>query len=168
MFKPVHVVIAARVGLVVGSLTVAVLALGPFQGIEHLIGLGDKPAHAVAFGGLLAIAFLAFPRMRRNDLTLAVLVLGGAVEVAQLMADGRSPSLMDWLADAVGVGVVYSVSMIEAVRKLAREQGDMTFAQIEAGDRRRGRRRYSVAFEPVTAETVAPSFAERAASRFPK
>ncbi|NQE63019.1 VanZ family protein [Caulobacter sp. RHG1] len=167
MFKPVHVVTAARIALLVGSLTVATLALGPFQGIEHVIGLGDKPAHAVAFGGLLAISFLAFPRLRRNDLTLAILVLGAAVEIAQLMSAGRTPSLMDWLADAVGVGIVYGVSVIETVRKMAREQGDMTFAQIEATDRRRGRRRPAVAFEPATVQAVAPRFAERAARRFP-
>lgn len=170
MSKPAHIVTAARIALAAGFLLVAVLALGPFQGIEHVIGLGDKAAHAVAFGGLLAIAFLAFPRMRRNDLALAVLVLGAAVEIAQLMAAGRSPSLMDWLADAAGVCIVHGLSMIEMVRKVAREQGDMTFAQVEAGDRRRGRRRYTVAFEPATMMengTAAPSFAKRAARRFP-
>lgn len=168
MFKPIHIVTASRIALVLGSLTVTALALGPFQGIEQFIGLGDKTAHAVAFGLLLAVAFLAFPRLRRNDLTLAVLVMGAAVEIAQLMAEGRTPSLMDWLADAAGVGVVYGTSMIETVRKLAREQGQMTFAEIEATDRRRSRRRQAVAFEPALVKAVAPSFAQRAASRFPK
>ena len=165
MFKPVHFVTAARAVLLVGCLTVAVLTLGPFQGLEQVFGLNDKAAHAIAFGGLLAISFLAFPRMRRNDLAIAALVLGAAVEVAQLF-DHRSASVLDWLADAAGILAVHGASMIETVRKMAREQGDLTFAQIAATDRRRGRRRRATAFEPATAQ-AAVSFAERAARRFP-
>lgn len=172
MFKPVHFVAAARIALLAGALTVAVLTLGPFQGAESAFGLTDKEAHAIAFGGLLAVAFLAFPRMRRNDLALAALVLGGAVEVAQIIAhrDGNVP---DWLADAAGILVVYGAGMIETVRKMAREQGELSFAQIFAMDRRRARRRQAVAFRPApapsaTLETgVVLSFAERAARRFP-
>ena len=140
--------------------------------VERLFGLSDKTAHAIAFGGLLAVSFLAFPRMRRNDLALAALVLGAATEVAQIIAhrDGNFP---DWLADAFGIVVVHGASMIESVRKMARDQGDLTFAQIAAMDRRRIRRRPVVAFEPGADERsqaqagVALSFAKRAARRFP-
>lgn len=167
MLKPVHFVAAARLALLVGSLTVAVLTLGPFQGAERMFGLNDKAAHAIAFGGLLAISFLAFPRMRRNDLAIAALVLGAAVEVAQLL-DHRSASVLDWLADAAGVATIYAASMIETVRKMAREQGDLTLAQIAAMDRRRARRRQAAAFEPASDVTTGElSFAERAARRFP-
>jgi len=165
MFKPAHVVTAARLALLIGSLVVTTLALGPFQGVERLVGLNDKMAHALAFGGLLAIAFLAFPRSRRNDLMVAALILGAAVEVAQ-MFDHREASLLDWLADAAGVWIVYAASMIETVRKMAREQGDTTFADIAAMDRRRARRR-SVTFEPSVEASSAPRFAERAARHFP-
>lgn len=169
MFKPVHFVTAARATLVVGSLAVAVLTLGPFQGAEAIFGLNDKAAHAIAFGGLLAVSFLAFPRMRRNDLMIAALVLGAGVEVAQVIAH-RDGNIPDWLADAAGVLTIYGASMIETVRKMAREQGDLTFDQIAALDRRQPRARPAVAFEPtVVAETgVVLSFAERAARRFPR
>jgi len=168
MFKPVHLVAAARVTLLLGALTVTVLILGPFQGAERIFGLSDKAAHALAFGGLLAVSFLAFPRMRRNDLALAALVLAGATEVAQIIAH-RDGNLPDWLADAFGVLVVHGASLIESVRKMAREQGDLTFAQIAAMDRRRIRRRPAVAFEPgATPQAgVALSFAKRAARQFP-
>ncbi|MCY1648217.1 VanZ family protein [Caulobacter sp. SL161] len=171
MLKPTHFVVAARVTLVLGGLSVAVLALGPFQGAERIVGLNDKAAHAIAFGGLLAVSFLAFPRMRRNDLAIAALVLGAGVEVAQLFG-GRSASLLDWLADAAGVLTIYGASMIETVRKMVREQGDMTFAEIAAADRRRARRRAPAVFTPlVEAPRVEPapqlSFAQRAARRFP-
>jgi len=169
MFKPIHFVAAARFTLLAGALTVAVLTLGPFQGAESHFGLTDKEAHAIAFGGLLAVSFLAFPRMRRNDLMIAALIMGAAIEVAQTIA-GRDGNVADWLADAAGILTVYGASMIETVRKMAREQGDLTFAQIYAMDRRRGRRRQAVAFQPAAAEPetgVVLSFAERAARRFP-
>lgn len=165
MAKPAHVVTASRVALLAGSLAVAVLALGPFNGAERAFGLNDKTAHALAFGGLLAIAFLAFPRMRRADLTVAALILGAAVEVAQIF-DHRTASLLDWLADAAGICAVYGASMIENVRKLAREQSDVAFSEIAAMDRRRAGRR-AVAFEPAEGASGASSFAERAARRFP-
>lgn len=171
MLKPTHFVVAARVTLVLGGLAVAVLALGPFQGAERIVGLNDKAAHAIAFGGLLAVAFLAFPRMRRNDLAIAALVLGAGVEVAQLFG-GRSASLLDWLADAAGVLTIYGASMIETIRKMAREKGDMTFAEIAATDRRRKPRRAPAVSTPLIAPTPAEhapqtSFAQRAARRFP-
>lgn len=164
MLKPVHFVAAARFTLLAGSLSVVALTLGPFQGAEGHFGLTDKEAHAIAFGGLLAVSFLAFPRLRRNDLAIAALVLGAAVEVAQIIAH-RDGNIADWLADAAGILTIYGASMIETVRKMAREQGDLTFAQIAALDRRRGRRRRATAFSPTDAD--APSFAERAARRFP-
>lgn len=171
MLKPSHFVVAARVTLVLGALAVAVLALGPFQGAERIFGLNDKAAHAIAFGGLLAVSFLAFPRMRRNDLAMAALVLGAGVEVAQLFG-GRSASVLDWLADAAGIATIYGASMIETVRKLARDQGEKTFAEIAALDRRRARARPAVAFTPGAEPTpftdaTRLSFAQRAARRFP-
>ena len=164
MVKPVHFVAAARFALLAGSLTVAALTLGPFQGAEGHFGLTDKEAHAIAFGGLLALSFLAFPRLRRADLAIAALVLGAAIEVAQIIAH-RDGDIADWLADAAGVLAIYGASMIETVREMAREQGELTFAQIAARNRRRDRRRRATAFTPTG--TDAPSFAERATRRFP-
>ena len=83
MLTPNHVVTTARAVLVVGALTAAVLMLGPWPGLEQVFGLSDKAAHAMAFGGLVAVSFLAFPRMRRNDLAIAAVLLGASVEVAQ-------------------------------------------------------------------------------------
>ena len=66
MLTPNHVVTTARVVLVGGALAAATLMLGPWPGLEHVFGLTDKAAHAIAFGALLAVSFLAFPRMRRT------------------------------------------------------------------------------------------------------
>ncbi len=174
MLTPNHVVTTARAVLVVGALTAAVLMLGPWPGLEQIFGLSDKAAHALAFGGLLAVSFLAFPRMRRNDLAVAAILLGASVEVAQLFTADRSASIGDLLADTAGVAVIYLASHIENLRALARQRGGATFADIAAQDRRRGARRLAPVISavfPAPAETEAErpaSFASRAARRFPR
>ena len=172
MLTPNHVVTTARAVLVAGALTAAVLMLGPWPGLEHVFGLSDKAAHALCFGGLVAVSFLAFPRMRRNDLALAAVLLGASVEVAQLFTTDRSGSILDLLADTAGVGAVLLTSHIENLRTLARQRGSATFAEIAAQDRRRGARRLAPVIQavfpaPVEAERPA-SFASRAARRFPR
>jgi VanZ family protein len=175
MLTPNHVVTTARAVLVAGSLTAAVLMLGPWQGLEQGFGLSDEAAHAIAFGGLVAVSFLAFPRMRRNDLALAAVLLGASVEVAQLFTAYRSGTISDLLADTAGVGVVYLASHIENLRAMARQRGSATFAEIAAQDRRRGVRRLAPVIQAVfpspaeTPEADRPaSFASRAARRFPR
>lgn len=168
MFTPNHVVIAARAVLVLGALTATILMLGPFQGAEAAFGLNDKSAHAIAFGGLTAVSFAAFPRMRRWDLARAALILGGAAEVVQMLGD-RSASLGDWAADAVGVLTVYGSSLIESARKMARDHGNLSFSTIAAMDRRQPRRTgKAVMTLAIASEDKAPArFADRAAKRFP-
>lgn len=176
MLTPNHVVTTARAVLVSGAVTASVLMLGPWPGLEHVFGLSDKAAHAIAFGSLLAVSFLAFPRMRRNDLALAAVLLGASVEVAQLFTADRSASFADLFADGVGVSVTYFISHIEALRALARQRGGATFIEIAAQDRRRGARRKAPAIK--TAKTSSrqstqtssrqTSFADRASRRFPR
>lgn len=167
MLTPNHIVIAARAVLLLGALTAAILMLGPFQGAEAAFGLNDKSAHAIAFGGLTAVSFAAFPRMRRWDLARAALLLGGAAELVQMLGD-RSASLGDWAADAVGVFTVYGSSLIESARKMAREHGAVPFSTLAEMDRRRPR-----AAKPVLTPIASPGeerparFADRAAKRYP-
>jgi VanZ family protein len=169
MLTPNHVVIAARAVLAVGAVTAAILMLGPFQGMEAVIGLTDKSAHAIAFGGLTAVSFAAFPRMRRSDLARAALILGGATEVAQMFG-GRSASLADWAADAVGILTVYGSSLIESARKMARDHGDLSFSAITAMGQRTARSRGKAVMTPTAASGSEHPirFADRAARRFPR
>jgi VanZ family protein len=175
MLTPNHVVTTARAVLVVGALTAAVLMLGPWPGLEQVLGLSDKAAHAIAFGGLVAVSFLAFPRMRRNDLALAAVLLGASVEVAQLFTADRSGTISDLLADTAGVGVIYLASHVENLRDLARKQGSMSFDEIAAQNRRRRATRRPAQVIPTTFpatevdEAERPSsFATRASRRFPR
>ena len=169
MLTPNHVVIAARAVLVFGAVTATILMLGPFQGMEAIFGLTDKSAHAIAFGGLTAVSFAAFPRMRRSDLARAALILGGAAEVAQMFG-GRSASLADWAADAVGIVTVYGSSLIESARKMAREHGALPFSTITAMDRRARIKTGKTVIAPIAAsDCEQPTrFADRAARRFPR
>jgi hypothetical protein len=175
MLTPNHVVTTARAALIGGGMTAAVLMLGPWPGLEHVFGLSDKAAHAIAFGSLLAVSFLAFPRMRRNDLALAAVLLGASVEVAQLFTADRSASFADLGADSLGVGVVYFASHFEALRALARQRGGASFHEIAAQHRRRGARRLAPVIKALspsprqTAQAQRPtSFADRASRRFPR
>ncbi|ADG11297.1 antibiotic resistance protein VanZ [Caulobacter segnis] len=164
--KPAHIVPVARAVLVLGVLAVVALTLGPFAGAEEILGMSDKVAHAFAFGVLLMIAFFAFPFRRRFDMMLIALAIGAGVEIAQTYV-ARSSSLVDWVADAVGIYAVYAISMIERWRWMIREQGALTFAEIAAMDARRASRRAHVAFEPQDGSAEAANFAERASQRFP-
>ncbi|MBO9708455.1 MAG: VanZ family protein [Caulobacter sp.] len=175
MLTPNHVVTTARAVLIAGALAAAVLMLGPYQGLEQVFGLTDKTAHALAFGGLLAVSFVAFPRMRRNDLAVAAVLLGASVEIAQIFDPGRSASFGDLAADTVGVAIVHLCAHIEGLRAMARQNGDVSFKTLASQDRRRRRRRVSPARdlglvpEPRAAEggELPSSFAARAARRFP-
>ena len=174
MLTPNHVVTTARVVLTVGAICAAVLMLGPYQGLEHVFGLSDKVAHALAFGALLAVSFIAFPRMRRGDLAIAAVLLGASVEVAQMFTPDRSASFGDLAADSIGVCVIHFASQIESLRALARQRGGASFSDILAQDRRRGARRLA----PVAKAVFSPSsrssdderpvrFASRASQHFP-
>lgn len=169
MLTPNLIVIAARAVLTLGAVTAAVLMLGPFQGLEQAFGLTDTVAHAVAFGGLTALAFVAFPRMRRADLAVAALILGGAVEIAQLLG-GRSASLTDWTADAAGILALYGATLIEGGRKLARDHGTTPLTNLEIRDRRKPRlscrARPTLALKP--SGDLPTRFADRASRRFPR
>ncbi|AYV49176.1 antibiotic resistance protein VanZ [Caulobacter flavus] len=171
MLTPNHVVIAAKAVLFLGAAAAVTLMLGPFQGLEEAFGLSDKAAHALAFGGLTAVAFLAFPKMRRNDLAIAAILLGASAEIAQLFAH-RSASFTDLAADVAGIAVVYLASHIEAVRRDARERGAMRFSDISAQKQRRRRRKSGVVMPAASVaaegEAARGSFASRAASRFPR
>lgn len=174
MLTPNHVVTTARAVLVAGALTASVLMLGPWPGLEQVFGLSDKAAHAIAFGGLLAVSFLAFPRMRRNDLAIAAVLLGASIEVAQLFTSDRSGSFGDLFADSLGVGVIYVASHIESLRSLARKRGLATFSEIAAQDLRLAARkpappiRTTFTVVDVIDADRAPSFASRASRRYPR
>jgi hypothetical protein len=72
----------------------------------------DKLEHMIAYGGLaLCYGGLMAPR-RYGYLGLALLVLGGGIEIAQgLMGWGREADWRDFYADAFGTAVGLALCM---------------------------------------------------------
>jgi VanZ family protein len=64
----------------------------------------DKLVHGLVFAGVYAALVWAL-RWKPWALVVLALALGAAVEVHQFLLPGFSPSLQDWLADAVGIGL---------------------------------------------------------------
>lgn len=63
----------------------------------------DKVYHLVAFFGISGLGFLAYQNSTR-ELCLGVAVYGGAMELLQgLLTTTRMPSVLDWVADLVGI-----------------------------------------------------------------
>ena len=68
-------------------------------------------------------------------------LLGGGVLIEVLQGfTGRSMSLGDLGADALGLAAAAAPGFIEQLRRLARRHPDLSFAEIAARDRRRTRR----------------------------
>jgi uncharacterized membrane protein YccC len=104
----------ARFWHVVGGglvLIVVVASLVPAGSLPHL-GMTDKLEHMIAYGGLaLCYGGLMAPR-RYGYLGLALLVLGGGIEIAQgLMGWGREADWRDFYADAFGTAVGLALCM---------------------------------------------------------
>ena len=68
MLTPRRIVMAARLGFALAALGMAVLMLGPFQGLEQVFGLNDKAAHVIAFYGLASGLFLIAPSQRQDTI----------------------------------------------------------------------------------------------------
>jgi VanZ family protein len=119
MSRAAKITFLIRASLVLLTATVAILVFGPFSGAEERLGLTDKESHILAFYGLAALSLLAMPRMRKWDVVLICLTIGGLIEVIQPFL-GRSGSITDWLADAAGVFLAVVPMMFEAARRALR------------------------------------------------
>ncbi len=143
MITPHRVVLVLRVATACTILGLLAFTLGPFQGVEARAGLSDKSAHAIAFYVVTLMVFAVAPQWRRNDLAVMTLGLGLLIELAQGLT-GRSASLMDFLADAVGVVAATAPGWIERLRYDARRHPYLSFGDISARDRRKAGRRQSM------------------------
>jgi VanZ family protein len=97
--------------------TLAVLALtlapGHYLPDKGPFNLWDKAQHAMAFGVLTALGLVAWPaRAQRFGLLAGLLMLGGAIEVAQHLTGWRHGEWADWAADAVGVAIAAALGLL--------------------------------------------------------
>jgi VanZ family protein len=97
-------------------LLVTWLCLRPSAGSEQLFPNADKWAHFLAFFALAGFLLALVERRRYAATCAALIVFGGAIEVAQyLMPYGRSAEWLDLAADGLGIVVGLAVSL--AIRR---------------------------------------------------
>ena len=70
--------------------------------VEPYFSWGDKALHAATFAGLCLIGSWAYLN-RPYSIMLGLLVLGGALEIAQFATGWRHMSFGDFVANAVGI-----------------------------------------------------------------
>ncbi|MFT4074499.1 MAG: VanZ family protein [Asticcacaulis sp.] len=105
-----------RSALAVLTVTIAILVFGPFGGLEQKVGFTDKEAHVLAFYALTTLSLLALPKIRKWDVALICLAIGGLIEVVQAMV-GRDGNIPDWLADAFGISLVMAPLVMQSMRR---------------------------------------------------
>ena len=105
----------ARALFWLATLTVVVLSLMPVQYLPDKgpFNFWDKAQHALAFAVLTALGLVAWPEQaRRLQMLGALLLLGGAIEVAQHLTGWRHGEWADWAADAVGVAIAAALGLL--------------------------------------------------------
>jgi VanZ family protein len=115
-----QIVLRAAFATALAALAVVLLLPGP--DLPNL-GLWDKLEHAIAFAVPALLGFLAFPSSRHAwPLAFGLIMFGAVCEVLQTFVPGRSASLVDLLADAVGVGVAGGLAWLARARYQQRLQ----------------------------------------------
>jgi len=93
-------------------LLVTWLCLRPSAGGDQWFPHADKFQHAAAFLGLGGLLLALFERRHYAVACIALLMFGGAIEVAQyLMPYGRSAEWADLAADGLGIVLAALVSL---------------------------------------------------------
>lgn len=95
-----------RLAFYLGVAGLIAVSLIPGKALPRLYGL-DLLYHSLAYASLSALAAAGYPDKRKAALAMAGLVcLGLFLEIAQGMVPGRSGSLADAIANAIGTGGV--------------------------------------------------------------
>lgn len=89
--------------------------------LEHPVATStwDKANHAIAFIELILLARLGWPRMAVIHSALIILGFGALIEIVQAPIPYRSASLLDLVADAVGIALGLGIWWV-TLRKLQR------------------------------------------------
>lgn len=90
-------------------LAVVAIALAPGGSLpSHVFEWWDKAQHAAAFATLMLLGRWAYPDSK-FALPMGLLALGAGIEIVQAVTGWRTGDLADWVADAVGVALVWLV-----------------------------------------------------------
>lgn len=89
------------------------LLLAPNVGPPPLIPFQDKLFHLIAFGCLTGPAVLVLPKPYSWFWLAHMLALGAGIEWVQArMGEGRTADPVDFLADAIGIGLAFLVARL--------------------------------------------------------
>ena len=84
-------------------LVMTVLFLVPQQFVSSgIFDWWDKAQHAVAFGTLMLLGFIAYPKCF-SWMVMGLILYGAAIEIIQSWTGWRQGDVLDVVADAVGV-----------------------------------------------------------------
>jgi VanZ family protein len=131
--RAARITLLVRGCLVVLTISICVLVFGPFSGDEASFGLTDKEAHVLAFYVLTALGLAGLPNLRKWDVALMCVAVGGLIEVIQPFV-GRDGNIADWVADSLGVGLCIAPMLMGSLRALMRQSHDPEAPQRRAGD----------------------------------
>ena len=93
----------AKVTFVTSIVVILYLAIGRQVSVINIANI-DKVQHLLAFGWLTGLAFLGWEQ-RRLWRVLMLLGFGVAIEILQMSVGYRTASILDLLADAVGIAI---------------------------------------------------------------
>ena len=87
-----------------GTLIILILSLLPKDMIIPAAPFSDKIAHFLAYGAVTLVGAMAASTLKRRVyLGLAMLALGILLEFAQAFVPGRTPEMLDGVANMLGV-----------------------------------------------------------------
>ena len=104
----------ARLALALAVIAIMVLALMPMTAVP-VTTAWDKLDHVLAFFTLALLAEQAFPgRSFWRGLVLGLLAFGVGIEIAQWFTPDREASLLDVMADGIGIAIYGAVRQLTA------------------------------------------------------
>lgn len=102
--------LAARLAFVLGAAAVVLLSLVNLKGLPSVPG-GDKFHHTLAYFLVASAGFLGFSRRRHVPVFLALVVMGGALELVQaVFSNARVGDPADVAANAAGVALGWALA----------------------------------------------------------
>lgn len=124
---PGFVIWLARVAFAIGLVVVVVLSLLPASGLPST-DISDKIEHFLGYFAVAAAGAVGFHGHRdRLILVFSLIAFGILMEIGQMVAPGRDPSVGDAIANALGVlcgATIGSLGLLvlDALRPLVKAQ----------------------------------------------
>lgn len=106
--------------LILAAIAIALLFLANLPAGEFYVGSqSDKVNHIAAFLVISVLAVLAFPKLSLLSILLGLAIFNALIETSQgLMALGREPDILDWVA---GFGATVLVLALFQLKRIFRD-----------------------------------------------